>query len=52
MSTRIILGRRCRERSIRLEEIVQRMVGMLYRQYVLVIDGKIRVCSEGKTRTR
>jgi hypothetical protein len=52
MGTRSILGRRCRASSIRSEEIVQRMVGMLYRQYVLVIDGKIRVCSEGKTRTK
>jgi hypothetical protein len=52
MGTRSILGRRCRVSSIRSEEIVQRMVGMLYRQYVLVTDDKIRVCSEGKTRTK
>jgi hypothetical protein len=46
------LGRHCRESLIRSEEIMQRMVGMLYRQYALVIDGKIRVCGEEKTRKK
>jgi hypothetical protein len=40
MGTRSILGRSCRETSIRSEEIVQRMFGMFYRQRKLVIDGK------------
>ena len=34
------MGRRCRESSIRSEEIVQRMFGMIYTQRMLVIDGK------------
>ena len=38
MNIRSSLGRRYRESSIRSEEIVQRMVGMLYRQYALVND--------------
>jgi hypothetical protein len=48
MGTISILGRHCRASSIRSEEIVQRMVGMLYRQSELVIDGRIRVCIDGK----
>jgi hypothetical protein len=40
MGTRSILGRSCRETSIRSEEIVQRMFSMFYRQRKLVIDGK------------
>jgi hypothetical protein len=50
--TRSILGRRSRASSIRSEEIVQRIVGMFNRQSVLVIDGKIRVCIDGKTGTK
>jgi hypothetical protein len=46
------LGRRCRASSIRSGEIVQRMVGMIYRQYALVIDGRIRVCIDEKTGTK
>jgi hypothetical protein len=52
MGIRSSLGRRYRESSIRSEEIVQRIVGMLYRQYVLVIDGRIKVCINGKTGTK
>jgi hypothetical protein len=40
MGTKSIFGRCCRATSIRLEEIVQRMFGMFYRQRMLVIDGK------------
>jgi hypothetical protein len=42
------LGRNCRERSISSEEIVQRIVGRFNRQSELVIDGRIRVCIDGK----
>jgi hypothetical protein len=28
------------------------IVGMFYRQSILVIDGKIRVCIDGKTGTK
>ena len=52
MGTRSILGRSCRATSIRSEEIVQKMVGMLYKKYALVIDGRIRVCIDGKTGTK
>jgi hypothetical protein len=52
MSTRrsiiSILGRRCREILISSEEIVQRIVGRFNRQSELVIDGRIRVCIDGK----
>jgi hypothetical protein len=47
-SIRSILGRRCRASSISSEEIVQRIVGRFNRQSELVIDGRIRVCIDGK----
>jgi hypothetical protein len=47
-SIRSILGRCCRASSISSEEIVQRIVGRFNRQSELVIDGRIRVCIDGK----
>jgi hypothetical protein len=52
MGTRSSLGRHYRASLIRSEDIVQRLVGMLYRKYALVIDGGIRVCIDGKTGTK
>jgi hypothetical protein len=47
-SIRSILGRCYRASSISSEEIVQRIVGKFNRQSELVIDGRIRVCINGK----
>jgi hypothetical protein len=52
MGIRSILGRSCRASSISSEEIVQRIVGRFNRQSDLVIDGRIRVCIDGKTGTK
>jgi hypothetical protein len=52
VGTRSILERRSRESSIRSEERVQRIVGMFNRHSFLVIDGKIKVCIDGKTGTK
>ena len=50
------MGRHCRKNVTdghqkQFGKTWQRMVGMLYRKYTLVIDGRIRVCIDGKTGT-
>jgi hypothetical protein len=52
MHIKSILGRCCRESSIRSKEIVQRIVGRFNRQSELVIDGRIEVCIDGKIGTK
>jgi hypothetical protein len=47
-SIKIILGRHCRESSISSEEIMERIVIRFNKQSELVIDGRIRVCIDGK----
>jgi hypothetical protein len=47
-SIKSILGRCCKASLISSEEIVQRIVGRFNRQSELVIDGRIRVCIDGK----
>jgi len=48
ISIRSILGRHCRAISRSSEEIMQRIVGKFNRKSELVIDGRIRVCIDGK----
>ena len=51
-SIKIILGRCYRASSISSEEIVQRIVGRFNRQSDPIIDGRIRVCIDGKIGTK